>query len=32
MTVEEARIRIVDREERGANAEGKRAQKRQKRA
>jgi hypothetical protein len=32
MTVEEARARIVDREEREANVEGKRAQKRQKRA
>jgi hypothetical protein len=32
MTVEEARARIVDREEREAHVEGKRAQKRQKRA
>jgi hypothetical protein len=32
MTVEEARTRIVDREEKEANAGAKRAQKRQKRA
>jgi hypothetical protein len=31
MTVEEAGMRIVDREEREANTEGKRTQKRQKR-